>query len=641
MKRKKLITILLPCLNEEQTLLECINNIKKSMNKSKYKDKYNILVCDNNSTDNSIKICIDNKIDYVICKEKGYGATLRNGINKAESDYIVMLDSDCSYDEKDIPKLINKLEEGYDLVIGNRFKGTIEKKAMPKSHSIGSRTLTKYANILFHTKTNDYHCGLRAFKRETLLKCNLITSGFEFASEMIIKAKINKLKITEIPTNLYKDKRNKKPHLKAIKDGIRHLALINKLKFNNSKLFKYTTTYLLTMIILFTFLFLSQLIPHYLIKDNTIKSIKEMNIIFKKEKLKKSNYIYEKAGDIRLLSMIYSENENNPLKSLIEMNYYEKCDYNIQECDKTLIEKKGKLIEYSRYWHGQTILEKTLLIFTTIKTINIINLILILLLLLFTSIKIYKIDKFLAFAFLATILSTNIIFMTTSMQYIPIMYVTLITSNILITLINKKSQNIDLLFLISGITTCFFDFLTTETLSLTIPLILYIYIMNKKQTLNHKEIIRFALLWLLGYSTAFITKWIICCIHYGPKQIINIANSAKIRIIDNTQKNYIYKILKTLSQIIPFDILNNGGIIGILLLLTTAIYNLIYNKKNLIYYTILLVPIMRFIILSAHSFNFYYFTYRAFSIIIFLILFTIYDMMKEIIGVDMHEKKEK
>lgn len=125
---KKIVSILLPCLNEEETLDTCIKRIKKSMKKCKYKNSYELLVCDNGSTDNSIKICKKNKVEYTICDNKGYGNTLLNGINISSSKYLVMLDSDLSYDEKDIPVFIDKLEDGYDFVIGNRFKGTIEKK---------------------------------------------------------------------------------------------------------------------------------------------------------------------------------------------------------------------------------------------------------------------------------------------------------------------------------------------------------------------------------------------------------------------------------------------------------------------------------------------------------------------------------
>lgn len=170
------------------------------MNKSKYKDDFEIVVCDNGSENKSIKVCRKTKTKYLICKTKGYGATLRNEISNSKADYIVMLDCDLSYDEKDIPKMIDLLDNN-DFVIGNRFKETISESAMPKVNFIGSIFLTKYANLLFHTKSHDYHCGLRAFKRKKIIQCNLETNGFEFASEMIIKAKLNKLSIKKMHTN--------------------------------------------------------------------------------------------------------------------------------------------------------------------------------------------------------------------------------------------------------------------------------------------------------------------------------------------------------------------------------------------------------------------------------------------------------
>lgn len=226
----KKISILLPCLNEEVTLEQCIIKIKKVMNESKYKNDYYILVCDNGSVDNSINICKKLKIDYVIENNKGYGSTLINGINKAKSEYLVMLDSDLSYDINDIPLFINYLDEGYDFVIGNRFLKKMDKKSMSLSHKIGVRFLSNYANFLFHTNAKDFHCGLRAFKKNKIIECDLKTKGFEFASEMVISAKTHKLKIKEIPTKLYKDKRGKKSHLRTIRDGFRHLHLINKMK---------------------------------------------------------------------------------------------------------------------------------------------------------------------------------------------------------------------------------------------------------------------------------------------------------------------------------------------------------------------------------------------------------------------------
>ena len=223
-------TFILPCLNEEKTLEHCIKEIQKCI-----KDKNlnaEILVSDNNSTDNSVKIAKENGARVVICKEKGYGAALLNGTKHAYGKYCIMGDSDGSYDFYNIDNFLNSLNNGYDLVIGNRFKGGIEKGAMPLSHKIGVKFLSGFANLFFHTPIKDYHCGLRAYKTQSINNLNLSHPGMEYASEMIIIAKINLIKMIEVPTTLKKDLRDRKPHLKTIRDGFRHLNLILKLSIN-------------------------------------------------------------------------------------------------------------------------------------------------------------------------------------------------------------------------------------------------------------------------------------------------------------------------------------------------------------------------------------------------------------------------
>lgn len=211
---KEDVTIILPCLNEEKTLLKCVKQIKTVLNKSEYKQKYKILVCDNGSTDKSVDICKKNKVDYIVETKSGYGSALIAGIKAAKTKYIVMLDCDLSYDAKSIPRFISELKNGNDVVIGNRFKGRIEDGAMSLSHRIGSRFLTRYANLLFRTPINDFHCGLRAFDRKKLLDTGIKSPGFEFASEMIIRAKKCGLKLKEVETNLFKDGRDKKTTFK-------------------------------------------------------------------------------------------------------------------------------------------------------------------------------------------------------------------------------------------------------------------------------------------------------------------------------------------------------------------------------------------------------------------------------------------
>lgn len=217
-------TFILPCLNEEKTIKYCIEEIQQYINKNKLKAE--ILVSDNNSSDTSVKIAKECGARVVICKERGYGKALINGTNNAYGKYCIMGDSDGSYNFSNLDEFINGVRNGYDLVVGNRFKGGIEKDAMTLSHKIGVKFLSGFANLLFHTPIKDYHCGLRAYNTESIKKLNLSQQGMEYASEMIIAAKINNLKLLEVPTNLRKDLRNRKSHLRTIRDGFRHLKLI-------------------------------------------------------------------------------------------------------------------------------------------------------------------------------------------------------------------------------------------------------------------------------------------------------------------------------------------------------------------------------------------------------------------------------
>jgi putative glycosyltransferase len=231
---EKEYTFILPCLNEEKTLEYCIKEIQKCIKDKKLNAE--ILVSDNNSTDNSVKIAQKNGARVVICKEKGYGAALINGTKNAYGKYCIMGDSDGSYDFYNIDEFIKGLNNEYELIVGNRFKGGIKKDAMSLSHKIGVKLLSTFANLLFHTPIKDYHCGLRAYKKDSIENLNLTHKGMEYASEMIIMAKINNLKMLEVPTTLRKDLRDRKPHLRTIRDGFRHLKLICELSINRKNI---------------------------------------------------------------------------------------------------------------------------------------------------------------------------------------------------------------------------------------------------------------------------------------------------------------------------------------------------------------------------------------------------------------------
>lgn len=219
------LTILMPCLNEEATLGKCIQKALRGIANNNIHAE--VLIADNGSTDKSVAIAENLGARVVHVKNKGYGNALRAGIEAAKGKYIIMGDSDCSYDFEAIAPFVAKLREGFDLVMGNRFKGGIEKGAMPPLHQyLGNPVLSFIGRLFFTSKIGDFHCGLRGFNRQAIIDIELCTTGMEFSSEMVVKATLNNLKITEVPTVLHPDERNTPPHLNTWSDGWRHLRFL-------------------------------------------------------------------------------------------------------------------------------------------------------------------------------------------------------------------------------------------------------------------------------------------------------------------------------------------------------------------------------------------------------------------------------
>jgi glycosyltransferase involved in cell wall biosynthesis len=224
-KNLNMISVVIPCLNEEKTLGSCIAEAKEGISKSGLSGE--VIISDNGSKDDSRSIAIENGARVIETQLKGYGSAIINGINHAKGDYVIIGDADMTYDFTEIPKFVNELESGSDLIIGNRFKGGVEKGAMPFLNKyLGNPFLSMVARVFFKIQIGDFHCGLRGIKKNVYDNLNLKSTGMEFASEMIVKAAILNFKITEIPTVLRKPPFERTPHLKPFRDGFRHLYLI-------------------------------------------------------------------------------------------------------------------------------------------------------------------------------------------------------------------------------------------------------------------------------------------------------------------------------------------------------------------------------------------------------------------------------
>jgi len=217
------VSILMPCLNEEKTIGPCVERAVAFLEKNQLDGE--VLVVDNKSSDASVQLATAAGARVVVEEEQGYGAALRCGIFKAEGERILMLDADGSYNIIEGTLFLERLEEGYDVVIGNRFGGTIQKGAMPFLHRyIGNPLLSLLGQKLSHTDIKDFHCGMRAFSKEKMMDLKLNSTQMEFASEMIMKAAKAGLRMTQVPCNLYCDGREGKSHLRPFRDGVRHLV---------------------------------------------------------------------------------------------------------------------------------------------------------------------------------------------------------------------------------------------------------------------------------------------------------------------------------------------------------------------------------------------------------------------------------
>jgi glycosyltransferase involved in cell wall biosynthesis len=219
------LTVVMPCLNEAETVATCVRKAIGFLADSGISGE--VVVADNGSTDGSQRLAEEAGARVVPVRDKGYGNALMGGIEAAQGKYVIMGDADDSYDFTNLMPFVEELRKGADLVMGNRFAGGIAPGAMPPLHRyLGNPVLSFVGRLFFRSNIGDFHCGLRGFNRDSVMALGLQATGMEFASEMVVKATLNRQHITEVPTTLSKDGRSRPPHLRSWRDGWRHLRFL-------------------------------------------------------------------------------------------------------------------------------------------------------------------------------------------------------------------------------------------------------------------------------------------------------------------------------------------------------------------------------------------------------------------------------
>ncbi|MDX6461217.1 MAG: hypothetical protein QOE55_4914 [Acidobacteriaceae bacterium] len=219
------LSVVMPCLNERETVGVCIRKAMVALKDAGIPGE--VIIADNGSTDGSVELAQAEGARVVNIEQKGYGSALKGGILAARGRYVLMADSDDSYDFGHAPRFVQQLRMGSDLVMGNRFQGGIKDKAMPFLHRyLGNPVLSGIGRLFFGSPCGDFHCGMRGFRRDSFLQMDIRSTGMEFASEMVVKATLMRMKVSEVPTTLNPDGRNRPPHLRTWRDGWRHLRFL-------------------------------------------------------------------------------------------------------------------------------------------------------------------------------------------------------------------------------------------------------------------------------------------------------------------------------------------------------------------------------------------------------------------------------
>ena len=403
--------------------------------------------------------------------------------------------------------------------------------------------------------------------------------------------------------------------------------------WDKSVLFRYFISYVITLVICFTFLFLCELIPYKWVSKNVVESLNYHQTEFFNRKLMK-NEIYD-IGELSLLEMNFTADSRHPLKSLVENNTIKSGAARLDNHDTIEVE------EYARYWWGQQGYERILLIFTDIKGIRIINAVILSILCIILIIKLFKESKEVMLSFILGIIVLSYFLMYKSVSFTFVPLIAMIGSIIIIDMYKKNSKHIGLFFFIIALYTGFFDAITIESLTLSLPLFIYCYLcIRDDKKLGLLTAVKYFGIWLLGFMIMLASKWLLTVIYYGPEYISYLKAKGSVRVANKQHENYnnIFELLGGMSLLLfPFNYFKYGYIvsivIGIFFLLNFIFF--LDKKKYLPLIFASCVPIIRFTLVFSHAEQLYTFTFRA---LLPFVMFILWVCIKQIFNVFRKDK---
>lgn len=649
------LTILMPARNEAATIERCVEKARRFLEENQVYGE--VLVIDNGSTDGTGALAKEAGARVVTEMKRGYGSALRRGCLEAKGCYVILGDADDSYDFTSLMPILERLREGCDLVIGNRFQGGIEPGAMPfLHHYLGNPFLSGLGGLLYPCKVHDFHCGLRGYDRKKMQALNPDSDGMEYASEMIIRAQQKKYRIEEVPVKLYPDGRNRKSHLRALPDGLRHIGIL--LHFR--PLFAMLLTIFITFILCIGALVVTSRIPGSAIEKNIKASADyySSHPIFEMKRDLYNHTLVDNYADSILTNVIYCIDSDKPYESSIRAVYYRPDTMEVNQAladitkQETIEEQEELLaedgVEYFRYWHGSMVVLRPLFMLFSIEGIRtVLGLLLFgLILLLLGRLWIHG-QKETAIILFLGMAAVHIWMCACCIEYIT----TWLLLEVLLLRLESRERKSGFmvgnreeehhyyrLFAVSGMLTCFVDFLTTETLTITVPLLLLCLMHYKRGSLGKWKaellfMIKSMAVWGMAYVGMFLAKWALSVMLLGRHAFGEAWGDAALRISgnvtdDNTNLGRILgfgeqllgTLWRNLHALFGFrsDVTNRTVYLvsGVVLAVLFAFWYLFRKKtcdKRILGMLIILgaVPYVRFLILRNHSYLHFFFTYRS------------------------------